>query len=299
MNRRKAIGALVTGAAAVTGLSNVRASENDIKPLPGAVALLYDNTSCVGCKACVSACAEAHAVFLKEELTGAGELYQPAQKLNAKARTVLKTKQKGEDEYYIKEQCMHCVEPGCVSACMFGAMHKDSRTGVVAWDSSRCVGCRYCQVACPFCIPKFEWSSTNPRIVKCEMCRDRQADGKPPACVEACPADAIIFGKRSELLADAHKRIEESPDSYVHKVLGERDAGGTQMLMLSAIDFKELGVPDVGDRPIPEEAKKVQGTIYYGFIAPVALYGLLATVVWRNHRAEQKKSGATESVEEG
>jgi ferredoxin len=190
---------------------------------------------------------------------------------------------------------------------MMGALTKDKR-GIVSWDGERCVGCRYCQVACPFNIPRFEWNNAlDPRIVKCEMCWPRQNKGEKPACVESCPAEAVIFGKREELLKDAKQRIADAPDDYFPKILGERDAGGTQVLMLSPVDFRELGIPDVGTQPIPKVARDVQGSLYYGFIAPAVVYGVLAAVVWRNHRLEEKRdaesaigpgqSGAGESRE--
>lgn len=293
MNRRTAITALVSTAAAACGLSKAQAGAHAAAG-PKAVGLLYDSTMCVGCLACVSGCADAQAARMADE----GRLYQDSRKLTPQARTAVRTITKGEAECYSKLQCMHCLDPGCVSACMMGALSKDER-GIVSWDGDRCVGCRYCQIACPFNVPRFEWSNArNPRIVKCEMCWPRQDKGEKPACVESCPAEAVIFGKRDELLAEAHRRIEETPDGYFPKILGERDAGGTQVLMLSPVSFAELGVPDVGTEPIPESVRNVQGALYNGFVAPTVLYGVLATVVWRNHRMATEPKESKESNEE-
>jgi ferredoxin len=185
---------------------------------------------------------------------------------------------------------MHCVDPACVSVCMIGALHK-TKWGVVAYDKDKCIGCRYCQVACPFNVPKFEWTKAAPQIVKCELCRDRLTAGKEPACTEACPRGAVIFGKRQDLLAKAKARIAAAPSRYVPKVYGEHEAGGTQVLYLAAVPFEDLGFPSLGDQPVPELTESLQHAIYQGFIAPVALYGALAVVMYRNRKQAPPDDG--------
>jgi Fe-S-cluster-containing dehydrogenase component len=96
-------------------------------------------------------------------------------------------------------------------------------------------------VSCPFDVPKFEYHSANPKIEKCDMCYDRIIQGKIPACAEACPAEALVFGTRRELIAEARKRIAENPDSYNNQIYGENIAGGTGYLALSPAPFDELG----------------------------------------------------------
>jgi ferredoxin len=164
---------------------------------------------------------------------------------------------------------------------MFGALHKSDH-GVVAYNVDRCIGCRYCQVACPFNVPKFEWDDPTPKIVKCELCRHRE---QGPACCEVCPAQAVVYGRRTELLAEAHRRIEEAPGRYVPKVYGEHDGGGTQVLYLSAVPFEKLGLPELGEESVPHLSETVQHGIYQGFTVPIAIYGLLAGVIWRNRRS--------------
>jgi hypothetical protein len=144
-------------------------------------------------------------------------------------------------------------------------------------------------MACPFNIPKMEWSKALPKVVKCQLCRHRIVKGQKPACCEVCPVGAVIYGKRADLLAEAHRRLENTPGRYLPKVYGEHEAGGTQVLYLARMDFDKLGLPAYGDRPVPETVHMVQHTIYQGFIAPVVLYGLLAGVMWRNRKAEQPK----------
>jgi ferredoxin len=178
---------------------------------------------------------------------------------------------------------------------MMQALHKGAH-GVVEYDVTRCVGCRYCQVACPFNVPKFEWASATPRIVKCELCRHRYGEGKGPACAEVCPREAVTFGKRGELLAEARRRLAARPDAYQPKIYGEADGGGTNVLYLSPVDFRALGLPVLGTEPAPALAETVQHGIYQGFVAPVALLGALSFVTWRNrstaaHGEERKEEG--------
>jgi Fe-S-cluster-containing dehydrogenase component len=135
---------------------------------------------------------------------------------------------------------MHCNQPACASACLTQAMHKTVE-GPVIWREDKCMGCRYCMVSCPFDVPKFEYHSANPKITKCNMCFDRQEEGKLPACVENCPGEALMFGTRRELLAEARKRIAENPDMYHDHIYGETEAGGTSFLYLSPVPFEEIG----------------------------------------------------------
>jgi ferredoxin len=164
---------------------------------------------------------------------------------------------------------------------MLGALKKREK-GIVSYDPSLCIGCRYCQMACPFGVPKFEWAKAAPKIVKCELCRHRLVKGQLPACVEVCPRKAVIYGTRAELLEEAHRRLAEHPDRYVPKVYGEHDGGGTQVLYLAHVDFAKLGLPDLGTEPVAKTQRAIQHGIYKGFVAPVALYALLGAVMLRN-----------------
>lgn len=288
-NRRNVLKGLATaGAVAAAGAAPVAARERKVAPAD-AKGLLYDTTKCIGCKTCVVACHEANGLSpdaANPETAGFNPgIYDAPTDLNATTKTVIKL-YKGENEMsFYKAQCMHCVDPACVGACMIGSLQK-REYGIVTWDPKRCIGCRYCQMVCPFDVPKFQWMSAAPKIVKCELCNHRIADGKQPACTEVCPRHAVIYGSREDLLTEAHRRLESEPGRYVPKVFGETDLGGTQVLVLSHVDFDKLGLPDYGDTPVPETAQTVQHGIYQGFVAPVALYGLLAAVLWRNRRRE-------------
>jgi Fe-S-cluster-containing dehydrogenase component len=180
---------------------------------------------------------------------------------------------------------MHCVDPACAAACMLGALQK-REFGIVTYDPDLCIGCRYCEVACPFNVPKFEWTKAAPKIVKCELCAHRLKAGREPACTEVCPRGAVIFGKRSDLLVEAKRRIAAAPGRYVAQVYGETEGGGTQVLYLSHVPFDTLGLPALGDAPAPAKARSVQRSVYHNFIAPLVLYGVLGAVTWRNRRRE-------------
>jgi len=104
------------------------------------------------------------------------------------------------------------------------------------------MGCRYCMVSCPFDVPKFEYHSANPKIEKCDMCYDRLKEGKLSVCVENCPAEALIYGTRRELIKEARKRINDNPDQYIDHIYGEHEAGGTGFLYLAGVPFKDLGM---------------------------------------------------------
>lgn len=275
----------VAGTAAVADASPVRANDTAEAPAD-AVGLLYDATRCIGCKACVVACKEANG-DRPDTRTPGMEVYDAPNDLNDRTRNIIKLYKDGDERAFLKVQCMHCVDPACVGACMLGALQKRVH-GVVTWDPDLCIGCRYCQVACPFNIPKFEWDSATPRIVKCEMCSHRLAEGKEPACCEACPRGAVIFGDYRELLAIAHRRLEAHPERYYPKVYGEKEFGGTQVLYLSHVPFEELGFDEDGTESVPMLQRTIQHGVYRGFVAPVVLYVLMGAVIFRNRRASKR-----------
>jgi formate dehydrogenase iron-sulfur subunit len=157
---------------------------------------------------------------------------------------------------YVKRQCMNCIHPACVSACTVGALRKEP-DGPVVYDAEKCIGCRYCQYACPFGVPTYEWEDPFGLISKCQFCFGRLHDGKPPACVEACPNGALRFGQREELLAQAHAQIASDPGRYVDHVYGETEVGGTSMMYLSPVPFDQLGFPSLDSDAIPHYAEAV------------------------------------------
>jgi Fe-S-cluster-containing dehydrogenase component len=297
-------GAAVAGASlAVAGSAEAREKK---EPAPEAVGMLFDATRCVGCRACQSACKRENKLPT-DTVEANGGVYDAPQDLNSTTKNVIKAVPvPAGDPVYMKQQCMHCVDPSCVSACMLGALHKEGEgkkafpgerkgTGIVLYDKTTCVGCRYCQIACAFNVPKFEWFEAFPLIVKCELCRHR-ADAKAsgplavanPACCEVCPREAVVYGKRSELLAEARRRLAASPGAYEPKVYGETDGGGTQVLYLSAkgVSFQQLGLPALSERSAAQFSESVSHAPYLYGVTPIALYAALAVVVDRNKKKE-------------
>ena len=300
VNRREVLKVLMGGgavaAAAMTAVPMAKAGDSKEFALdPDAVGLMYDATKCIGCRACMPACQNANG--LKPDVGGSGGLYQQPDTLNARTKNLIKlyTAADGSERSFMKQQCMHCVDPACVSGCPMEALHKEPH-GVVGWTSHLCIGCRYCQVACPFNIPKFEWDTINPKIVKCELCRHLVGKTESqPACTKVCPTHAVVYGKRSELLAEAKRRIAEKPGFYFeNRVYGESEAGGTQCLVLSHVDYSNLGLPKLGNESPAAQSRKVSEFVYRGFLTPVVVYGGIVAIVrsrWKEHLKHAEHEG--------
>lgn len=281
--------AAVAGATASSVASNGSQTTHATASAP--IGLLYDTTRCIGCKACVTACSTANGLAPDSDLSPG--LHQMPQDLNSRTKNIIKlyTSPDGLERSFVKRQCMHCAEPACASGCPFQALKKDPVTGVIGWDGSLCIGCRYCEVVCPFEIPKFEWDQFNPKVVKCELCRHLLDDGvAQPACTSACPTGAVIFGTRENLLQDAKTRIETSPGKYhEERVYGETEAGGTQVLYLSHVPFDRIGLPKLETHSLPEYANRYHRIIYQWMALPAAIYVAMASVVrsrWKKHDQE-------------
>lgn len=294
LSRRELLGALVKGGIPVAATSVLcdtpltYAQELSPSASPDAVAMLYDTTVCTGCKACVSACAEANGLVPDTRLTG---LHQAPLSLNEFTKNIIKLSDPlSGPQSFVKQQCMHCLDPACVAACPFEALFKRTDDGVVAWESTKCIGCRYCEVACPYHVPKFEWTALNPEIVKCEFCRHRLAVGQEPACTEVCPTHAVIFGYRSVLLDQAKARVAVAPGKYFEdRVYGEHEAGGTQVLYLSHVPFESIGLPTLAADERPGHLQRWQHIIYQFMLVPLGLYAFAVQMMRRNFRDHDRE----------
>ena len=202
--------------------------------------ILYDATVCIGCKMCEKACAEQHGLPYDDDI--AAEQRQSEHKYTV----VL-----NHDDKFMRRLCMNCLDPTCVSVCPVAALHKNI-LGPVVYEPSRCIGCRYCMMACPFSVPKYEWSKTLPLVRKCDMCADRLANGLPTACAEACPTGATKFGDRDQLIAEAKDRLAKGQGQYVNHIYGLEEVGGTSVLMLSSVPFETFGYKaDISTEALP------------------------------------------------
>jgi formate dehydrogenase iron-sulfur subunit len=188
------------------------------------------------------------------------------------------------------------VEPTCASVCPVSALRKTAQ-GPVVYDASICLGCRYCMQACPYNVPRYEWSSLNPRVSKCNFCAERLAKGLPNACAEACPVEATVAGERAELLKLARARIAAEPNKYVDHIYGEREAGGSSVLILSPVHFEQLGLPaNLTEDPLPMLTFRVLSKIPHF----VAFGGAALAGLWwiTNRRQEVAAAEARETKEE-
>jgi formate dehydrogenase beta subunit len=213
-----------------------------------AIAMLYDSTICVGCNACTNACRSWNGT---QDETDVRDYYDAPYELTSDTWTLIQLYKEDNENYaFVKRQCMHCLDPGCVSGCPVSALEKTAE-GPVTYDPDRCIGCRYCQFTCPFHVPRFEWDERIPLVTKCTLCNDRLAVGDGPACAEICPTGAVVWGKRGDLVSEAEGRINNETDRYVDHIYGKDDAGGTSVLYLSAVPFDKLGLEDLGTEAIP------------------------------------------------
>ena len=262
---------------------------------------LIDVANCIGCRACQVACKQWNERDGEQTELDSDLGFQNPATLSARTYTLIAFHEwenaqapGGVESSFVMQRCLHCLEPACVSACPTTALHRQA-DGPVRYDADECIGCRYCQLACPWDVPTSDWNSLAPKISKCTHCNDRVGQPVPlafngqgisasettrftssietPACVKACPADALRYGTRDEMLALAHKRIADRPDRYVDHVYGEKELGGTTVLYLSKVPFDKLGFPTYGEKPFPAFTKAALGAVPPAVIGVGALLG--------------------------
>ena len=289
-----ALGGGAAGILAEDGFAASVSTEELTQRAAQQAAMLFDGTLCVGCRACEMACNEDNDLARTTEEIFSGRPAEDSRALAPNVFTYVTFHQVEADPRtaaFGKVQCMHCIEPACVSSCPVAALEKTAE-GPVIWHDDLCLGCRYCMMACPFLVPRFEWDSVNPRIRKCDMCYDLQVEGKPPACVAACPTGALAFGTREELLAEAYRRIEQRPRSYVHHVYGEEEAGGTNFLHLAARPFEDLGYRrNLPNRSYRDYTRPAMAVIPHVLTGLGLLLGAVAWVVNRHQRVGGSEGG--------
>ena len=258
---------------------------------------LVDLTRCVGCRKCEQACNDVNA--LPDPETGFDDLtvFDTRRRPDHAAFTVVNRYYPGTlDERgrpvptYVKIQCMHCQDPACVSACVTGALTK-KENGAVHYDVSKCIGCRYCMLACPFQIPAYEYNDpVTPRVRKCSFCFDRLVnEGLQPACASICPEEAITFGRRNDLLELGQQRIDKNPSKYVNRIYGDTEVGGTCWLYLSSVPFERVGFQNLPARPVPQTAETIQRSLFSYLWSPIVLFGVLGTMMAATSRGTDEK----------
>lgn len=254
------------------------------------MAILTDVTRCIGCEECVLACQKTNELPKEQPWRWVKQIDD----LSSARWTSIDRMHTEKGDRFVRKQCMHCLEPACVSVCIVGALKKTPE-GPVVYDPDVCIGCRYCMIACPWEIPRYSWEDSVPYVEKCHMCYERiSKENKPPACVEACPTEATIFGERDALLVEAQRRLASEPDKYVQKIWGAKEVGGTSVLYISDVDIKLTGLdaPVVDSEPMPHRTTKIlhqMPTVFSG----MAL--LMGGIYWIIKRRQQVM--AQENVE--
>ncbi|SHJ49047.1 formate dehydrogenase iron-sulfur subunit [Malonomonas rubra DSM 5091] len=252
-------------------------------------AFLIDMTKCTGCRGCQVACKQWNQLEAENTEFFSGEGYQNPPAMSEYTFTRIKFRdyeKNGQNEFaFYKEMCMHCDDPACASVCPVGAFEKTPE-GPVIYKADRCIGCRFCMIACPFGVPKYEWSKGLPLVKKCTGCHDRVTAGLQPACATACPT-AITYGPRDEMIKIAEERVAKHPDKYIRKIYGKEEAGGTSVIYLTSLPFDELGFKKVTLRPLPEYTWQALRFVPAAFLT---VGGSLSALSWINHRRDRLKN---------
>ena len=244
------------------------------------MAILTDITKCIGCFECVAACKKTNGHEADKPY-----VFHINDGLSAHNWTSIVQR---PDKHFVRKQCRHCLDPACASACPVAALHQTSE-GIVIYDSHKCIGCRYCMIACPYGIPRYDWDKPVPYVQKCNMCYERVKHGKQPACTAACPTQATIFGERKELIAEAHRRIKENPGKYINKVFGEFEVGGTSVLYISDIDLGFLSYVAIpGTKALPKTTATAMEAVLPTFFGVGAVMGGLHWLVRRRQKLQRE-----------
>ena len=218
---------------------DVKAISASTAPAPSArktleVAKLIDVSRCIGCKACQSACMEWN--DLRDEVgTNEGFYTNPAD-LSDQSWCLMRFNEvevNGLFEWLIlKDGCLHCADPGCLKACPAPGAIVQYSNGIVDFQEENCIGCGYCIAGCPFNIPRI--SKKDNKAYKCTLCSDRVAVGLEPACVKACPTQALSFGSKDDMVDLANHRLVDLNERGFDKaaIYDPAGVGGTHVFFV-------------------------------------------------------------------
>jgi formate dehydrogenase iron-sulfur subunit len=309
VKRRAFLKSIVAGGIATLAFGLPEPAGAAIAPLPGypdQFGVLVDTTLCIGCRRCEWACKEVNKLpngkSLKEYEKDRS-VFNTYRRTTADTYTVVNRFVNPLDAskpIFVKKQCMHCCEPACASSCFVRALRKKP-DGAVVYNPNVCVGCRYCIAACPFYIPAYEYyNAWTPKVTKCNFCFNRiSKEGGVPACVAMCPLGVMTFGRRSDLIELAQKRIRDGTGRYVDHIYGENEVGGTCWMYLSSVPFHMVGFrTDLGAEPIPALSKaflSVASPMYITF--PALAVGLYSFSKRRERIGKQEIEEALEKKE--
>lgn len=292
ITRRRLLSLSLLAGGAALGLSRPASARPEFSGWPNSFGMLVDLSLCVGCRSCEQACNEANALPNPVRPFDDDAVLKAKRWPSAKAYTVVNrypNAKNKEQPLYRKIQCNHCLEPACATACPIQAYTK-TQQGAVIYNEDLCFGCRYCVIACPFNIPGYDYESvTEAKVVKCTFCNTRIEKNELPACAEACPSGALTFGKRTDLIKMARKRIMENPGKYLDHIYGEQEVGGTSWMYLSAVPFEQYGLPGgLPKRPLIELTEGYLSSVPVIFTTFPAIFGMLYAAL---HKKEKRDEG--------
>ena len=241
------------------------------------VAMLIDESICMGCRGCQIACKQWNDLP-GEETTQRGSYENPPD-LSPTTWTKVKFTEIGEGDnlqwLFLTQGCFHCGNPACVEVCPTGALKQHPTLGIVTVERELCNGCGYCTQFCPFGIPRLDGGvlSGETKAYKCDFCQDRVTDGLPPACVKTCPSGAFDFGDRDEMLTRGRARVEKlKQQSFPNANLyGEHEMGGLGRLYVLKERPSLYGLPENPQYPIIanvwQDVVQPLGTVAFGAAA--------------------------------
>jgi formate dehydrogenase iron-sulfur subunit len=209
------------------------------------ITMYHDVSKCTGCRACTVACKQWK--DLPAEITPFTGEYQSHPDLSPSTYTIIRMSERVEGDKFhwdfLKFQCMHCGDAGCVKACPQEALtYADN--GIVAFNEDNCIGCGYCVTNCPFGVPHI--NEATQKSTKCNLCQDRVAEGMVPSCAQTCTADAIYFGRREKMVAMAEARVAELKKTFPRAQtygINEAGVGGTHMIYALEDSPEVYGLP--------------------------------------------------------
>jgi formate dehydrogenase iron-sulfur subunit len=258
-------------------------------------AILTDVTRCIGCEQCVVACKKTNGLAASDPPP------RPPSGPDDLSATRWTTVVRRPGNHFVRQQCRHCLQPACVSVCPVGALQKTPE-GAIVYDKSRCMGCRYCMLSCPFGVPRYDWSSANPSVRKCVLCYDAIKSGRleAPACVIACPQKATTFGSREALLGEAHRRLAQAPNRYIQHVWGEYEVGGSSVLLISDISLDFLGWKGsaaLGNSPLPQRTWAALEDVPFEFVGMGIVMSGVYWIIERRRRLAREGEACNAAID--
>lgn len=263
------------------------------------MALYIDPSKCIACRACQVACKQWNGLPAERTTFFSGPGYQNPGELSPKTWTLVKF---FEEEYvgdklewrFRKVQCMHCKDPGCVTACPVSpkAATRDEKWGFVYIDHGRCIGCGACTIGCPFGIPHVDEAMDEPKSKKCTMCNDRVVSGLVPACAKACPTGAVSYGTRKAMMVKAETRVKELKNTgkkpYIY---GKKEMKGLHSIYVLPEGVDKYDLPK--NPKIPEDVgylHELLGPMLGSSKISAALVGM--AIGWLRKRGAKKEKAS-------